>query len=44
VPKERLPAAKLRSLSGKVNCDCLQGSDFPLEVTSVSGKIEVEPE
>jgi DUF4097 and DUF4098 domain-containing protein YvlB len=43
VPKERLPAAKLRSLSGKINCDCLQGSDFPLEVTSVSGKIEVEP-
>lgn len=44
VPKERLPAAKLRSLSGKINCDCLQGSDFPLQVTSVSGKIEVEPE
>ena len=43
VPKERLPAAKLRSLSGKIDCDCLQGSDFPLEVTSVSGKIEVEP-
>lgn len=43
VPKERLPAAKLRSLSGKINCGCLQGSDFPLQVTSVSGKIEVEP-
>lgn len=43
VPKERLPAARLRSLSGKISCDCLQGSDFPLEVTSVSGKIEVEP-
>jgi hypothetical protein len=43
VPEARLPAAKLRSLSGKINCDCLQGSDFPLEVTSVSGKIEVEP-
>lgn len=44
VPKERLPAAKLRSLSGKINCGCLQGSDFPLRVTSVSGKIEVEAE
>jgi hypothetical protein len=43
VPKERLPAAKLRSLSGRINCDCAQGSDFPLHVTSVSGKIEVEP-
>jgi hypothetical protein len=43
VPTERLPEARLRSLSGKVCCDCLQGSDFPLEVTSVSGKIEVEP-
>jgi hypothetical protein len=43
VPEERLPAARLRSLSGRINCDCLQGSDFLLEVTSVSGKIEVEP-
>lgn len=43
VPNERLPAARLRSLSGKINCDCPLGSDFPLEVTSVSGKIEVVP-
>jgi DUF4097 and DUF4098 domain-containing protein YvlB len=43
VPRERLPAAKLRSLSGKIDCTCLLGSDFPLQVTSVSGKIEVEP-
>jgi DUF4097 and DUF4098 domain-containing protein YvlB len=43
VPKERLPAARLHSLSGKINCDCPLGSDFPLEVTSVSGRIEVEP-
>jgi hypothetical protein len=43
VPNEKLPEARLRSLSGKVRCDCLQGSDFPLDVTSVSGKIEVEP-
>jgi hypothetical protein len=42
VPEERRPAARLRSLSGKISCDCLQGPDFPLEVTSVSGKIEVE--
>ncbi len=43
VPRERLPAAKLRSLSGKINCTCLLGSDFLLQATSVSGKIEVEP-
>lgn len=42
VPRERLPAVRLRSLSGMISCDCLQGSDFPLDVTSVSGKIEVE--
>lgn len=43
VPRERLPDTKLRSLSGKIECDCPQGTDFPLDVTSVSGAIEVEP-
>lgn len=40
---DRLPETSLRSLSGKVHCDCPDGSDFPLEVTTVSGKIAVEP-
>lgn len=40
---EKLPDAKLRTLSGKVACDCPPGSDFPLEVSSVSGGIEVGP-
>lgn len=43
VSKERLPDANLRSLSGSIRCDCPQGSDFPLKVTTVSGEIEVEP-
>ena len=44
VPEERLPKATFRSLSGKIRCECALGSDFPLHVTSVSGKIEVVPE
>jgi DUF4097 and DUF4098 domain-containing protein YvlB len=40
---KRLPDARLRTLSGKVACDCPPGSDFPLEVSSVSGGIEVGP-
>jgi hypothetical protein len=43
VEGERLPDAKLRTLSGKVACDCPPGSDFPLEVSSVSGGIDVGP-
>jgi DUF4097 and DUF4098 domain-containing protein YvlB len=43
VAGKKLPDAKLRTLSGKVACDCPQGSDFPLEVSSVSGGIEVGP-
>jgi DUF4097 and DUF4098 domain-containing protein YvlB len=43
VEGKRLPDARLRTLSGKVACDCPPGSDFPLEVTSISGGIEVGP-
>ena len=43
VPRERLPDARLRSLSGSIECNCPLGSDFPLRITSVSGEIEVEP-
>ena len=43
VPSERLPDAKLRSLSGDVEREFPQGADFLLRVDSVSGDIEVEP-
>lgn len=38
----KLPRAKLRSLSGKVRCDCPQGTDFELKVGTISGSIEVQ--
>lgn len=41
VDKERRPETKLRSVSGKVTCDCPEGDDFPLEVMTVSGNVEV---
>ena len=41
VQRDRRPEARLRSVSGKVRCDCPEGTDFPLEVMTVSGKIEV---
>lgn len=43
VSGQRLPDARLHSLSGKIDCECPQGSDFALDVTSVSGRIEVDP-
>jgi len=43
VARGRLPSTRLRSLSGKIDCECPRGTDFPLEVTSVSGGIEVVP-
>ncbi|MFB3092985.1 MAG: DUF4097 domain-containing protein [Dehalococcoidia bacterium] len=43
VPSGRLPQTRLRSLSGKVECECRLGADFLLHVDSVSGDIEVEP-
>ncbi len=36
------PRARLRSVSGRVRCDCPQGGDFDIECTTVSGRIEVK--
>lgn len=41
VAGDKRPHARLRSLSGRVRCDCPQGSDFELEASTVSGHIEV---
>lgn len=41
VSEKRRPAARLRSVSGKVRCDCPEGDDFALEVITVSGNVEV---
>ena len=37
----RQPKARLRSLSGRVRCDCPQGGDFSLSASTISGSIEV---
>jgi DUF4097 and DUF4098 domain-containing protein YvlB len=36
------PQARLRSLSGKVRCECTQGGDFSLNASTISGSIEVQ--
>ncbi len=43
VPPGRHPRAHLRSLSGRIRCDCPQGSDFDLKASTISGAIEVTP-
>jgi DUF4097 and DUF4098 domain-containing protein YvlB len=35
------PRIRFRSLSGKLNCECTQGSDFDLKVKTISGSLEV---
>jgi DUF4097 and DUF4098 domain-containing protein YvlB len=37
----RLPRVRFSSLSGKMRCECEQGSDFDLRVKSISGSLEV---
>ena len=44
VPEDRHPRAKFRTLSGHVRCDCPQGEDFDLKVTTLSGSIEITKE
>lgn len=41
VQQSRMPRARLRTLSGRVSCDCPEGADFDLKVSTVSGSIEV---
>jgi DUF4097 and DUF4098 domain-containing protein YvlB len=38
------PNVRFHSLSGKMQCDCEQGSDFDLKVRSISGSLEVTGE
>jgi len=41
VLSEKHPRIRFSSLSGKMHCDCEQGSDFDLRVKSISGSLEV---
>jgi len=41
VLSEKHPRIRFSSLSGKMHCDCVQGSDFDLKVKSISGSLEV---
>ena len=38
---EKQPRVRFHSLSGKMRCECEQGSDFDLKVKSISGSLEV---
>jgi DUF4097 and DUF4098 domain-containing protein YvlB len=38
---EKHPRIRFSSLSGKMRCECTQGSDFDLRVKSISGLLEV---
>jgi DUF4097 and DUF4098 domain-containing protein YvlB len=44
VPSDVQPNTRLRSLSGRVVCDCARGDDGEIAVASVSGAIKVSPE
>src|SRR6266540_2203714 len=35
------PRVRFQSISGKMHCECAQGSDFDLKVKSISGSLEV---
>ena len=41
VLSEKQPRIRFSSLSGKMHCECVQGSDFDLKVKSISGSLEV---
>ena len=41
VLSEKHPRIRFSSLSGKMHCECTQGSDFDLKVKSISGSLEV---
>jgi DUF4097 and DUF4098 domain-containing protein YvlB len=43
VPRGTRPTALLRSLAGKGRCDCEEGNDCRVAVSTMSGKIEVVP-
>jgi DUF4097 and DUF4098 domain-containing protein YvlB len=41
IPSASRPSTRLRSLSGRVECECPPGDDFQIAVASVSGAIRV---
>jgi hypothetical protein len=41
VPRDRRPALSLKSLSGRVRCDCEEGDDGEVHVATTSGTIRV---
>jgi DUF4097 and DUF4098 domain-containing protein YvlB len=41
VLSEKHPRIRFSSLSGKMRCECVQGSDFDLKAKSISGSLEV---
>jgi DUF4097 and DUF4098 domain-containing protein YvlB len=44
VPRDVQPSTRLKSLSGRVVCDCALGDDGEIAVASVSGAIKVSPD
>ncbi len=43
LPEGVRPAARLASKTGRLICDCLQGNDCVVDVSSLTGRIEVAP-
>jgi len=41
VPPGRAPRVRLRSISGRLRCDCQQGADFEIKAATVSGSVEI---
>jgi DUF4097 and DUF4098 domain-containing protein YvlB len=41
IPPTARPVMRLRSLSGRIDCDCPPGDDFEIAVASISGAIRV---
>ena len=39
---DKQPRVRFNSLSGKMHCECKQGSDFDLKVRSISGSLEIK--
>jgi DUF4097 and DUF4098 domain-containing protein YvlB len=39
---DKQPKVRFNSLSGKMRCECKQGSDFDLKVRSISGSLEIK--
>jgi len=44
VPEGRYPHVRFRTLSGRLHCDCPQGTDFEISAHSLSGSMEVKAE